>query len=398
MLEYLQNKVIFLSSTFLLALLLLAGCSNKLLNIDHPGWLLEEVASGRFLGMHSSLTVTSDGMVHLAYHDPVHNRLYYANRSAPTTWNSTRVDTVGWVGSSIVIRADDSDILHLLYQDSVVKSIRYTRFDGITWSSDYIGPTVSIGSVIELASRSGTLHLAELAVSETSLNNTYKVEYWNMDGSNWSHLNTIRYPGEQNITRHSIGFDLLGDLPTIAVLLMIKDIGNWEGYGEKANDLLGYQIIVYQYNASSTSPADAWSDSHYVDISIKEKIKTAREKFPKAVALIYDNQDLLHLIYRNTDGTLLDQAGETVDTGVANGFLRCRKGPGGDLWLLYQVGDGLALALRPDGGSWSRVGMISHADPDGRWDLLIDTDNVPHVSFYSQNGECLWYGRWIRVP
>ncbi|MFC1559000.1 hypothetical protein ACFL39_00210 [Gemmatimonadota bacterium] len=372
-------------------LFLVANCSNeRLLNISGVDWQLEEVASGRLLGLHSSLAVTSDETVHIAYHDPIRYRLYHAERIADSEWRRAPVDTPGWVGNGIVLLSDTADHLHLFYQDYVVSSIRHTQFDGTDWYSDYIGPASSRGEYVELVDEAGELHLVEMSPD------TDKIHYWKGNASTWNYIGHKTLNNDFEF-RSCFGFDLYDGKPTIALIYLTCYQEKFGDYRSQPTQLGldGYEVRIFRYDELLTT---SWSDSVYVKVEMGKNSDLVRKHAPKAVAHIYDSEGTLHLIYRDHEGTLLDLCGETIDTGVANGFLRCRKGPGGDLWLLYQVGKGLALAHRPLGSSWERIGMISHVDPDGRMDLHIDSDNVPHVSFYSRNGERLWYGRWDGAP
>jgi len=49
--------------------LLAGGCGSEgATGPTEQGWVLEKVASGNLVGVHSSLTTSSDGTVHVVYH------------------------------------------------------------------------------------------------------------------------------------------------------------------------------------------------------------------------------------------------------------------------------------------------------------------------------------------
>ncbi len=352
------------SVLWLLFVLLTGGCGSE--GVTRPtgrGWVFEILDSGNLAGVHSSLTTSTDGTVHVVYYDGDSERLYYARRIGPDQWVRTRIDTVGRFGRFVTIETGPGDTLHLAYQDNYHADLRYAKFDGSEWNYERFVPSESFGGSPKLLIEPDNLHLLEINAD------TDRINYWIGSFQNW------RLAGQIFVYRISINtydFTVGPDGPVIVVFE--------ERYSQ------GTTLVL----KTAAAPESLWTSTE-VATSIDPGSTPACE---------YDQDGDLHILYQKTDGRIYDTAAGMVDEGRDNGLIRLCRGPGpdGGLWALYPHEEGLGLARFTSGGSWQRQTIIDNLNPYGQYDLHVAKDGSISISVYSDTSRELYYGRWEGLP
>lgn len=364
--------------SLLLVSLSLSACGSGGITKPHgSGWTFELVASGREVGIHSSLATTSDGTVYVAFNDLRHNDLHLARRLAARDWSITEIDTVGWVGEYVTICIDQNDHLHLAYQDTWNRRLRYGYQDGTGWTFEHLGPLNSRGEAPSMIEQPDGIHMVEIFTASRTGSHSGSVNYWWKAPGGWQRLSDF------NITymRPFIGFTIGPNGPVIA--LIQKD---YDGTAVTSSF-----AIVKQSAADGSGP---WTREYIVDIDSYDSLKYG----DRSIAIGFDNNDVSHLVYLGRENVLKDTGGEDIDTGVRNSPIIMRTGAGGELWLTYVKGTTIHLSRHSTGAGWERMGQIGDIDPDGRYDMRVDADGIVHVSVYHRPAQQLWYGRWEASP
>ncbi|MFC1559180.1 hypothetical protein ACFL39_01160 [Gemmatimonadota bacterium] len=362
------------------SILLSAACSSDPTSyLQGIGWVCEEVASGLEVGNHASITTTTDGTVHIAYHDTRYYRLYHANSNPAGGFIHTRIDTPGWVGSYLRLTAGQEDTLHLIYLDRKIQSIRYGIFSGDVWSFEYVGQNTR-GDRADILALDGLIHLVVLDQDRD------KIDYWWRNNGIWSQggdMSAYEIP-RSSPSLISTNGNLYAAVSSIRMEAAIG-VGQPEGYR------------VYQY--SSIDGGDQWETTIVEERDLQRGVETY-SKSPRTVALITDPASNPHCIYYQPGGDLQDHISGIIDKGVTNSHIASCQGSAGDSWLLFQKQDDLVLARYLPGDGWSIVSKLRAVYPDrenGRWDLHVDSLDVVHAVVYNTRTSSLWYARWSAI-
>ncbi len=349
----------------IITLIVLGGCSRSPTGPGGGGWTFEPVANGDQVGLHSSLTTTSDGSVHILYHDAKDLTLHHARRVAPGKWERVQVDTIGWKGEDVVISRGAGDTLHVAYQDMFVDNLRYASFDGTSWAYERIDPFRSAGEEPIIDPRGDGIHLLELKSDRNNIN------YWHGGLGNWTLLSDIHV----NSPRSSLA---LAHGPTGHAVAVFATQTTY--YGRSIHK---YDLLLF----TAADPAGQWTKTVLVTDLLRSDYSF------QSLAMDYDQAGQRHILYRLGNGDLIDLAGGRIARGVVAGRIRIKRGPGGELWVLYPFKEGLGISrLYTDG--WRRETSISDLNSFGKWSMHIDENGTIHVSIYSHAERRLWYGRW----
>ncbi len=372
-----KNSLSVLS--LLLVSLSLSACGSSKITKPHGnGWTFELLTSGREVGIHSSLATTSDGTVHVAFFDMRHNDLYIARRQAAGEWSITEIDTVGWVGEFVTLCIDQNDHLHLAYQDTWNRRLRYAYRDGTGWTYDHLSPLESRGEAPTMIERPDGIHMVELDTSSRTLFLTGHVNYWWKAPGGWQKLSTI----ELFDMRPFFDFTIGPNGPVIA--LLVKDYGGGRAVSSR------FAVI----RQSADDGAGPWARRYVVNVRSYDSVKYG----DRPIAVGFDNNGVSHLVYLGQESVLKDTGSADIDSGVRNSPIVMRTGAGGELWLTYVKGNTIHLSRFTTGSGWERMGRIGDIDPDGRYDMQVDADGIIHVSVYHRSAQKLWYGRWEASP
>jgi len=328
------------------------------------GWMFEQVATGVSVGIHSSLTVTSDSRVHMAFHDNINKKLHYAERTTEGGWTIVKLDSLGWKGLGVTIEAGPGDTRHMAYQDMWLDDLRYARCDGNSWEYESIEPLTSQGVSPVILVKEVDIHIAEICGSH--------IHYRYGSLNNWSMTRNPPSGGAPCQIDMAIG----PAGPVIAVAFNVT-IGTQYAKTE-------YGVVLVKTDSTSSL---GWDYQRIVD-GCQE---------PTNVAIAYDGVGILHLLYTDNDGVLHDEAGSVVDQNIQAGTLQIDMSQDGSLWVFYAINGGLAVSQYVPGGAWQRVTTIQNVNPDGKWDLHVCSDGLLHVSFYDRSRHELWYARWDGV-
>ncbi len=338
------------------------GCSRTPTGPGGNGWTFEPVAMGLQVGLHSALTTTSDGAVHILHHNADELSLYHARRRAPRVWESVRVDSVGWKGRDVALSRGPGDTLHAAWQDIFVKDLRYAAFDGTIWRYDRLDPWKSAGAESIIEVRGDGIHLLEL-MEERS-----RIQYWIGGAGDWTLTGEITISRPRSVL--ALAWGPTG--PAIA------------GFASSTSSrLTRFDLRLF----TASDPAGTWTKSTLIH-------DLQRDDFTyQSLAMEYDEVGIRHILFRRGNGDLIDLADGRVAREVAEGRVRIGRDPAGILWTLYPFEDGFGLSSLQPGG-WRRETTITDLDPLGKWALHIDEAGTFHVSFYDHSRHRLWYGRW----
>ncbi|MFC1559149.1 hypothetical protein ACFL39_01000 [Gemmatimonadota bacterium] len=368
---------------YVLTFLLLGpiGCSKDTpLDPSGSGWTFEEIVSGSLIGVQSNLTTTSNGTVFIAYHNPLDFKLHLATRNTAGTWSHTPIDTPGWVGSGVVLLTGTDDTLHIAYRDYDTECIRYGLYDGVVWSFDYLKYVSSPSVYTQMLTNNGQLHLMELSRRGSGPSGQNSTEYWQKQASSWVHVGTSPFIGRVS---PSIAFAITDSGPIAAVVNTTYHV---------RND--GFRI----YLITTDDGGITWDKGEAAfEYDLRDDQVYART--PVSIALVIDDANEPHIIFRDPGGDLLDSVSGAIDHNVTNSHIAHCTDFLGRSWILYQKGNHFALTLYTPGSGWSVVSRISDINPNryngnGRWDVHVDSAGIVHISAYSRYTRSLWYGRW----
>lgn len=345
---------------------------EKLTKPKGSGWSFELVASGREVGLHSSLDTASDGTVYIAYHDPRYHDLHLARREGAGQWTSVEVDSLGWKGEFVELCIDSNDNLHLAYQDGWALRLRYAFFDGNTWIYEHLNPRDSSGEAPVLIAHPDGIHMVELYTASRMSAGSGDVNYWHKTGTGWQLLSTLN----GNFMRPYLGVSYVNGEPAIAILMKYTA-------SAPVNTILQ---IVRHTAATGDGP---WNTTTIVAAESYEAVKYGKN----VIGFGFDESGTGHLLYLGPGNVLVDTAGDPVDDGVSDDPIVMREGPGNELWVTYLKGNNIIISRYMAGTGWKKVGSIGGAQPEGRYDFLVEDSGILHMSLYNSASQELWYGR-----
>ncbi len=362
---------LFILFFLLLLLLVLAGCGAKITGPDGEGWLFERIATGREMGLHSSIGVTSTGSVNLAYYDARNHGLYHAVRDPGGQWSTTQVDTPGWVGQYVEQYVSPDGEIHLVYQDVDGRKMRFSVRDSLGWRSGFVDFSFqySQGQNPRILNTTQGLYLFEFIVNGPGS----RIGLWQLIADQWSF-----------VFDNPISMDTLPDVSFGPDGLSAAIIRRITESGFANPSYLGYRVI----HLSCGDGSGPWSEK---EIAVENLPISPRAYCPQSVAVAYDDTGISHVIYRNEQRTLVDTATGSIQTGMSNDLIRSFQPADGNPAILYRNGSNLSVAVWETGGSWTRLPPIEGVNPEGRWDLCVDPDGIVHVSVYSGSRQELLY-------
>jgi hypothetical protein len=94
----------------------------------------------------------SQGVLHMAYFDPVHGDLLYATRNTSGLWSdSTIVDSAGIVGSQMSIAVDATGKPGIAYFDNTNTDLKFAGYDNGAWTATTLDSSKHVGTSPSLA-------------------------------------------------------------------------------------------------------------------------------------------------------------------------------------------------------------------------------------------------------
>ncbi|MFC1558997.1 hypothetical protein ACFL39_00195 [Gemmatimonadota bacterium] len=364
-------------------LLLFSACSPDVTGyLKGTGWICEEVASGPEVGNHASIITTTDGTVHIAYHDTRYYGLYHARSNAEGGFIHTQIDTPGWIGSNLRLTAGQGDTLHLVYQDHKIQSIRYGIFSGDTWSLEYVGQNIR-GDSADILVQDDLIQLVVLDQDRKD------ITYWWQQSGIWSQGGWM------------LAYDIPRSSPSLIntdgnLHVAVSSLRKPPGGGPYGGKVQGFKVMLN----NSIDGGIQWQRTTIEERSLQHGDETYNQS-PRSVALITDSASNPHCVYYQPGGDLQDHISGIIDQGVTNSHIACFQNTAGDAWIMYQQQDNLVLARFLPGEGWSIVSQLRAVYPDrdnGRWDLHVDSLDVVHVVVYNTRSSSLWYARWSAIP
>ncbi len=175
--------------------------------IPNVGWQKGTIESGG-VGQYPSVSVDSDGHVHMSYYDYTHNRIRYASDETGV-WAEQYVDAATNVGQYSSIATDAHGKSHISYLDSTNNDLKYaTNADG-TWKNMTVDHVGVVGEFTSIAVGSDdSVYISYYDLGNRSLKCAH------LAGSTWT-TETVDDPAEEVGEYTSIALDSAG-LPHIA--------------------------------------------------------------------------------------------------------------------------------------------------------------------------------------
>ncbi len=126
-------------------------------------WVNETIASASIFGSpvsfseHNSIAIDSNGFVHISFMEQdTMDRLVYMN-NLNGTWNWTDLSCVCGGYSSIAV--DSNDDIHIAHSDISSDVVKYSYFDGTSWSTVNIDSSDSNGPISLTLDQNDEFHL-----------------------------------------------------------------------------------------------------------------------------------------------------------------------------------------------------------------------------------------------
>lgn len=332
-------------------------------------WIIETVDAAADVGIHSSITIDSDGFPHIAYHDSHWENLKYATPSrVGTGWVIQPVDTPGKVGEYPSIALDSDDHIHISYYDLDNRQLKYAKWiTGPNWTIDTVVVTEGLSPSSLALDSNGFPHIsyAEWVAPQEVI-----LRYARWNGVTWvieTVDSTIDFGGFSSLALDS------NDDPHISYC----DQSNWQ--------------LKYAHWSQGTwiiETIDAAGGSYYH--SLYNSLALDSEQRPH-ISYYQSGFDDFALKYIHWTGTAWSD--ETIDTTVGQD-----RGVSLDLdWLdrpHISYCDGEVEQLRYArwfGGAWI-IETIDSAT--AVWDdpaLALDSEGKPHISYHDHTNSNLKY-------
>jgi hypothetical protein len=369
-----------ISAFFLIA----AGCSNPSAsselhgNGDAAGWKHREVASDDDSGLDSSIVVDGSDLPYILYQRQV-GYDYYARYASSdgSGWKDERVDAAG--GETEIARQslvlDNGGDLHAAIYHLANDDLGHAERSGSSWSlskppegsysNTGFGASVAVDS-------DGHPHISHLRVRSSG---SWKLLYTYRDDSGWT--------------------TLVADDPDITTTLNIR------GFTAIALDVDGRPHIAYKgtYNSGTLRYAHYNGSSWQREMAAEVKdvdfaptgIALDSSGTPYIVATRKDFSDYSALLAYRT-GTDAWQTEEIAPVHSENAAMVIDESD--RVHVSYVRESHLEYAWRVTTGSWNAEVVDETRSVDGFTSIALDSGGHPHISYYDDQYDDLWYAYW----
>ena len=323
-----------------------------------------------------SITVDSNGKVHISYYDSTNGYLKYAT-SAQSSWSTGILDMRGNVGQYSAVSADSSGKTYISYYDATNGILKYATDSSGAWTANTVNNVPNVGQY-----------------SSSTLNTNKNANISFYDATN----KVLKY------ATNSAGSWATTTVDSSA------DVGK---YSSMTTDSLG-KIYVSYYDATNgdlkyaTNAAGVWTTSivgdglgdygYYTSIAVDSN--------KKAYISYADAYGKLKFV-TNSSGTW---AISTIDTGTTTNanqyqYTSLRLDSSNNAYLCYydSTNHDLKYAAGTNSGgviSWATVTIDSVGDVGSYCSLALDSNKKVHISYYDATSGGLKYatnasGSWL---
>ena len=169
----------------------------KYIHFDGNQWNNVTIDTGKYTGLGTSISIDSNDIPHIAYHDWYKKDLKYAYINQ--TWRLEIIDYVDSVGGDPSIVLDSNNNPHISYHN-ISTGLEYARYNGTKWLLETVDSNVSVGIYTSIALDSNS----NPHISYEDYRND-DLKYATHDGNQW-HIETVDTVGEVGADT-SIGLD-----------------------------------------------------------------------------------------------------------------------------------------------------------------------------------------------
>jgi hypothetical protein len=328
-------------------------------------WDEEVVESTAGTAYYNDIAIASDGTAHIAYQNDSSQDMRLASRDTSGTWSLQTVESDHDSGSFASIALESDGTPHLAwYQNYSIGSppftmdlwkLRHAVWNGSGWTySDVIGGQ-DTGEFADL-----TLDASgDAVVAHYDYGTTHEAHVRRWDGSS---------PWPDELLESS------SDYPGVGISVATDASGNTHVAYVKENT----GILIYQFHNGTS-----WS-SDIVDNSGVEGGKTDIAVYGSTV----------HIIYKDSDGLryATDSPGswttEEIDDGSGDGVWYespCLDLDSNGVPHVSYIGNFSLRYAHRKSGSWV-VSDVDYDNPDRFTSIAVDTNNIPHISFRTNDG------------
>ena len=287
-----------------------SGCTNAsnwdILIVDAPGWV----------GAYTSIAVDSNDGLHISYQDTTNRDLKYATCSSGCTsasnWDNFSLDTTDSVGYWTSIAIDSNDVVHISYYDTTNDDLKYVTFDSPSGIYGYsISPDLPAG--LNFNALTGEISGTP---TELSTNTTYTITVRNSGGVNTTTITievidqipTLSYtPNTLVLTINNQS----SDLPLNATLTGSGEITSWAinatlpaglNFGTSNGTIWGIPTVLQTTAVTYTIWANNTGGSSATTVTI-----TINDEAPGPIEYIPENNTWTNNSYVNIGPSFINQ-------------------------------------------------------------------------------------------
>ena len=298
-------------------------------------------------GYYSSMEIDSSGILHAVYWDQTNSNLVYATKEGGGFWKTHIIDSEGAVGKYPSIALDNNEMPHISYKDDTNDELKYAKFNGTGWEISQIDNDWGIYQ--------GDIGETSIAIdSDNKPHIAYKVRAANDNNANEYFVRHTFYNGS--------GWEIR-DVKT-----QERDASTFTSYTLTGRDI---SIAINSTDSVFIIYFDDWDDSLYIANNTiqnwpsgywnTEKVASSAGGLERSASLTVDSNDSLHIAYYDRSG---------ADLHYAYCSSTCDSNANWDITLDVDT-------------STSSIGR--------RVDIMVDSDNNPHIAHYDARQDDLEY-------
>jgi hypothetical protein len=346
------------------------------------GWHYHMVDSGADVGEYTSLVLDTMEYPHISYYDRTNSNLKYAYQDV-SGWHTYTVDREGDVGTYTSLSLDSKGYPHISYYDVSNGDLKYVYQDLSSWHLETVDEEGDVGQYSSLAlDEEGDTHISYYDRTNADLKYAYR------DATGW-HIQTVDSDGDVG-SFTSLALDANGYPHISYSIRFISKTKFGDDLKYAYQDAFGWHIqtvytgIFVEFMCGNTSIAlDA---NGYPHISFCYKFTNAKSI-----------NDVLQYAYQDAFGWHIQKVEE--DAGIYNSLA---LSPTGNPHISYQsvryhwsfdYGDKLFYTHHLPSG-WSTEVVDPAKGVGGHTSLVLDADEIPHISYYDFSNSDLKYAHY----
>jgi archaellum component FlaF (FlaF/FlaG flagellin family) len=358
-----ENKSPFI----FIAILIVIVCFST--DVFSQGWHVETVDSVGAVGGHTSIALDSNNRPHISYYDYTNDDLKYAYWTG-SIWNIQTVDSSGDVGRDTSIALDSNDRPHISYYDSTNADLKYAHWNGSSWAISTVDSAGAVGDHTSIAL--DTNDRPYISYHDGS-NGDLKCARWT--GSVWS-IQSVDKTDDNVGHATSIALDN-NDIPHIS----------YYDFTNQSIKYAKYLTIPYPHWESTT--VVALNDSVF---STDTSLALNSSNYPR---ISYVDAGAIKYARWMSKGGWDIQTVAGVGSDEYHTELELDSSGNPHISFFDPTPDDLEYA-RWTGTEWD-IRIVETDDAGWFNSLALDSNNIPHLSYYKQKNEFadLKYARFI---